>query len=286
MTISFRPMSLVLEGGGMRGLFTAGVLDCFLSQNLTFSHVFGISAGACHAASFLSGQKGRNLAVNTSFLDNWRYMSLRSLLLTRSYFGMDFMFDEIPNRLIPFDYESFFASEAVFQIGTTDCQTGKARFFDKEALERNMTILRASCSLPLISPIVRFREYKLLDGGIADPIPVRRALEVGPDRAVIVLTRNREYRKEGLSKAEWALMKVAYKKYPALLSTLSRRHETYNDTLEFIEGLEESGQAIVIRPTRPLDVDRYEKDPKKLCALYQAGYEDAHAMLETIRSFI
>lgn len=285
MTISLPPMSLVLEGGGMRGLFTAGVLDCFLGQNISFSHLFGVSAGACQATSFLSGQKGRNLAVNTSFLDNWRYMSFRSLLLTRSYFGMDFMFDEIPNRLIPFDYERFFASPSSFQIGTTDCETGKARFFDKEALDRHMTILRASCSLPLIAPIVRFREYRLLDGGIADPIPVRRALEVGPDKVVVVLTRNREYRKEGLSKAEWALMNIVYQKYPALLETLSRRHEIYNSTLDFIEGLEESGQALVIRPTRPLDVDRYEKDPKKLSALYQAGYEDGHAMLERIRSF-
>lgn len=272
------PMNLVLEGGGMRGLYTSGVLDFFLDRNLHFGYVVGVSAGACQATSYISRQKGRSKTTNTAFLDNWRYMGLRSFIFTGSYFGMKFLFDDIPNRLVPFDYDTFFNSPIQLDIGTTDCRTGTARYFDKSDLDKQCTVLRASCSLPLISPIVNFKDAPLLDGGIADPIPVRRALQHGSEKVVVILTQNHGYRKKPISNFEQTLLKIAYRKYPALIETVLKRHEHYNETLELLDTLENEGKAIIIRPTTPLEVDRYEKNPAKLLALYQRGYQDAEAI--------
>lgn len=273
--LSLLPMNLVLEGGGMRGLYTSGVLDFFLDHNLHFGYVVGVSAGACQATSYISRQKGRSKTTNTAFLDDWRYMSLRSFLLTGSYFGMKFLFDDIPNRLVPFDYNTFFESPIQLEIGTTDCRTGASRYFTKEDLDHECTVLRASCSLPLISPVVHFKDSPLLDGGIADPIPVRRALQHSDDKLVVILTQNRGYRKKAISKFERTMLHLAYRKYPAFIETVLKRHEQYNETLDLLETLESKGKAIVFRPSTPLEVDRYEKNPAKLLALYQRGYQDA-----------
>lgn len=277
---------LVLEGGGMRGLYTAGVLDFFLDQELYFDYVIGVSAGACNAASYISRQKGRNKIVNTAFVDDWRYMSLKSLLINGSLFGMDFIFDEIPNRRVPFDYETFYRSPVDFRIGVTDCLTGRPLYFDKKDLDRDFTVLRASSSLPLVAPVVHFRGYHLLDGGIADPIPVRQAMADGYPKNVIVLTRNRGYRKEPVNLWGRLALQVKYKKYPGLVKTIIKRHEIYNETLDCIEELEQRGQAVVIRPAKKLHVDRFEKNADKLLELYSQGYEDAAAAFERINSMI
>ncbi|MCX7708740.1 MAG: patatin family protein, partial [Clostridia bacterium] len=168
-------VGLVLEGGGMRGLYTAGVLECFLERGLYFNYVVGVSAGACNAASYISRQKGRNKIVNTRFVKDWRYLSLRNLLLKKSAFGMDFIFDEIPNKLVPFDFETFYKENCDFYVGATDCRTGKAVYFSKDEMKKDFDALRASSSIPLLSPIVHINSMELLDGGVADPIPIRKS---------------------------------------------------------------------------------------------------------------
>lgn len=276
-------IGLVLEGGGMRGLYTAGVLDFFLEQDLYFDYVVGVSAGACNATSYISRQKGRNKVVNTAFVNDWRYLSVKSLLINGSLFGLDFLFDEIPNRLVPFDFEAFYRSPVTFKIGTTDCETGKPVYFEKEDLDRKCTVLRASCSLPLVSPIVHYRGYDLLDGGISDPIPIRQAMADGYQKNVVVLTRNQGYQKEPVSFSEQIILKTKYRNYPELINTILKRHDIYNETLKFVDDLEEQGQVVVIRPSRKLEVDRFEKNVEKLLALYSQGYDDAVAVFEKVK---
>lgn len=266
-------VGLVLEGGGMRGLYTCGVLEFFMEKSLMFPYIVGVSAGACNAVSYITGQKGRNEKVNIEYVRDWRYMSLRNLLRTRSLFGMDFIFDEIPNKRVLFDYEAFEQSETELLVTATDCRTGKPVYFTKSEIGDRFEALRASASLPLIAPIVHYKGFELLDGGIADSIPIRKSIEDGNDKNVIVLTRNREYRKEPM-KNTW-LIRRAYHKYPELVEAVLQRYQNYNDTLDYIEQLEQEGRAVVIRPSMQLEVDRLEKNPEKLKRLLSVGYEDA-----------
>lgn len=190
-------IGLVLEGGGMRGLYTAGVLDGLTDAHWLPDYVVGVSAGADNAASYLSGQRGRNFRINTDYLKDKRYLSVHNFLRTKSLFGMDFIFHEIPNKLDPFDYKAFASCPCAFEVGVTEVETGKTAFLGREPMEKgDFSALRASSSIPVFSPIVEIDGKKYLDGGTSDPIPVRRALEWGCDRVVVVLTRERGYRKK------------------------------------------------------------------------------------------
>ncbi len=270
----------------MRGVYTAGVLDFFLEKDLIFDYVIGVSAGASNAVSYISRQKGRNKIINTAFLDDWRYMSIKSLVKKGSLFGMDFIFDEIPNHKVPFDYETFFNSPITFKVGVTDCKTGKPLYFDKSEMDKNFTALRASISLPLVSPIVHYRGYHLLDGGITDPIPVRQAISDGYRKNIVVLTRNLGYQKKPLSKPMRLLLKKKYRDYPNLIAAILNRYQIYNKTMLYIDQLEQKGQIAVIRPSKKLTVDRFEKNAGKLNALYDLGYADAAASYDRIKSVI
>ncbi|WP_042339941.1 patatin-like phospholipase family protein [Desulfosporosinus youngiae] len=277
-------IGLVLEGGGMRGLYTCGVLEYFMENDLYFNYVIGVSAGACNAASYISRQPGRNEKVIIGFIKDWRYMSFRSLLLSKSYFGMDFIFDEIPNKHVPFDFKTFYKSPGVFLVGTTDCRTGKPMYLNKDDLGKQFQALRASASLPMLSPIVNYKGYELLDGGISDSIPIRKSIQDGNTKNIIVLTRNKGYRKR--PGRFTALLKFKYKNYPHLIETMLNRYKNYNETLDYIEHLENQGKAVVIRPTQELEVDRLEKDPQKLYRLLHQGYEDTKSSYQQIREFI
>jgi len=277
-------VGLVLEGGGMRGLYTCGVLEYFMEKDLYFTYVIGVSAGACNAASYISRQQGRNEKVIIGFIKDWRYMSLRNLILSKSYFGMDFIFDEIPNKHVPFDFETFFKSPGVFLVGATDCQSGKPIYLNKDDLGEQFQALRASASLPMISPIVNYKGYELLDGGISDSIPIKKSIKDGNTKNIIVLTRNNGYRKNP-GKFN-ALLKLKYKSYPLLIETMLNRYENYNKTLDYIEELENEGKAVVIRPTKELEVGRLEKNPKKLYELLHSGYDDVKSSYERIMEFI
>lgn len=281
--IAMENVGLVLEGGGMRGLYTCGVLEFFLENDLHFNYIIGVSAGALNAVSYIAKQKGRNKKVNLNFVKDWRYMSVRNLLLKKSFFGMDFIFEEIPNKHVPFDFETFHNAECKFLVGTTDCNTGKPVYLNKEDITEGFHALRATSSLPFIAPIVNFKGYELLDGGISDSIPVVKSIEDGNEKNIIILTRNKEYRKSPMKHGR--LLNLKYKKYPKLIKTMMDRYKNYNETLEYIEKLEREGKAIVIRPSQELKVGRLEKDPEKLQKLFENGYEDAKNSYEKIMGF-
>jgi len=276
---------LILEGGGMRGIYTAGVLEYFSEHGIYFPYTIGVSAGACMGASYLSRQLGRNRIVNVNWVSDPRYISWRNLWKNGQLFGMDFIFDEIPNKLVPFDYEAFQNSPEEYVIGTTDCLTGEAVYYRKSDPGYDLLkLLRASSSLPFIAPIVEFGGRKLLDGGIADPIPLREAEKEGYKRNVLILTRNSDYRKSR-SRFPW-LLKRAYAKYPKLVETMLHRYEVYNETLAYIESQEKSGNVFVIRPQEPLVVGRMERDPRKLDALYMQGYRDAGKLMPSLQEWM
>jgi len=278
-------IGLVLEGGGMRAVYTAGVLEYFSEQGLYLPYTIGVSAGACMAASYLSRQKGRNKVVNIDWVSDPRYLSWKNWLKKRQLFGMDFIFDEIPNKLVPFDYEAFAASREELVVGTTDCETGEAVYHYKSAPGFDvLPALRASSSLPFIAPVVEYGGRPLLDGGISDPIPLRRAERDGHARNVLVLTRNEDYRKSA-NRFPW-LLRRAYGRYPEFVKTMLRRHEVYNETLEYIGKQEKAGQTFVIRPVAKLEVGRMERDPVKLGALYDQGYEDAKKLMPSLREWM
>lgn len=276
---------LVLEGGGMRGLFTGGVLDFFLEKGLEFPYVIGVSAGACNAASYLSKQPGRNLRINTEYLKDKRYLSLYSLLFKGSIFGMDMLFDIIPNQLDPFDYDAFVAYAGVYLVGTTDCATGEAVYYRiRDFREQGYAALQASSSLPLVAQQVRYEGRVLMDGGIADPIPVRRSEQDGNTKHVVVLTQHREFVKPASSSLK--AIRRKYREYPGLCAAMERRHEVYNETRRHLFELEAAGKAFVICPPEPVAISRFEKNKEKLTALYRSGYNAAAAAWPRLQRFV
>lgn len=269
--------ALVLEGGGMRGIYTAGVLEYFLDHDVEFPYVAGVSAGACHAVSYISKQKGRNRRIMIDYINDKRYLSIGNYLKERSLFGMNFIFDEIPNNLDKFDYDSFENSSSELHIGVTDVVSGESIYYNKNQIKNPNIIIRASSSLPFVSPIVEYEDKKFLDGAVSDPIPVEKAIRDGYEKMVIVLTRNLGYRK---TRSRFLnVTKRMYRKYPNLIKLMETRHEVYNRQLELIERLENEGRAIVIRPSERLQVDRFTKDKSKLEELYKMGYKDCEKIL-------
>ncbi|QPC46591.1 patatin-like phospholipase family protein [Mangrovibacillus cuniculi] len=278
--------ALVLEGGGMRGIYTGGVLDFFMEKNIRFPYTIGVSAGACNGSSLISNQPGRNKQVNIGFIHDPRYLSFRNFITKREMFGMDFLFDEIPNIHVPFDFETFFASSEEFVIGTTDVHSGKSVYFGKNdyTKESILPIIRASSSLPLMAPIVKVDGFELLDGGIVDPIPTNKARIDGYEKQVLILTRESHYRKKP-SKFS-SLLKTSYRKYPALVKAIQQRYKLYNDTMDEIEERERAGELFVIRPTRTMEVKRIDRNEKRLESLYEQGYNDAKEKYKELLDFV
>lgn len=271
-------IGLVLEGGGMRGLYTAGVLDTMMAQDWKPDYVVGVSAGACHAASFVSEQRGRAYRTNMDYLGDKRYLSVSNYLKTGSLFGMKFIFETIPDHLDIFDYEAMLSSPMEYEVGVTDVDTGKAVFYSKEALYHDCTLLSASSSIPVFSPIVEYQGRRYLDGGTAAPIPVERALEKGCDFIVAVLTRDRGYQKSPESFR--SIYRRVLRRYPAMIQALDTRHEVYAKSRELLFRLEKEGKAVVIAPETPIMLSRFEKDKKKLDALYHQGQQECRKLWE------
>lgn len=264
---------LVLEGGGLRGVFTCGVLDYFMDNGIRFPFTIGVSAGACNGLSYMSGQRGRAKASNIDLMEKYHYVGFKYLFTQKCIMDFKLLFEEFPEKIIPYDYDAYFSNPDRFVMVTTNCITGKAEYFEeKTSQERIMDIVRASSSLPFVSPITYVDGIPMLDGGIADSIPVEYAMSQGYEKLVVVLTRNRGYRKKAGS---MPLAKAVYRKYPALQKALSERNAIYNRTMDLIERLEDEGRITVIRPLKPVDVSRMEKDTDKLRALYQEGYDIA-----------
>jgi predicted patatin/cPLA2 family phospholipase len=277
-------IGIVCEGGGMRGAFTAGVLDSFMQAKFQPYEIVGVSAGASNATLFLAAQNGRAHRVNVAYVRDPRYASWRSFIRTGSYFGMDFIFDVIPNQIDPFDMEAFFQSPVRFYCGTTDIVTGKPVFFSKDQMGLKFLPLRASCALPFLSPIVNVADRQCLDGGIVDPIPYDEALKHGCDKIIIILTRPRGYHKKE-DNASKRLSAMRYSKYPKLVEAMERRARLYNHKLAKVEELEAQGIAYVIAPPKSLPVDRLSKDYEKLSATFKIGVECGTEALETITTW-
>ena len=267
-----RKMGLVLEGGGMRGVFTSGVLDAFMKYDLYFNYVVAVSAGACNGLSYISRQPRRARLSNIDMLVKYNYIGLRHLVTQGCIFDPELLYDRFPNELIPYDYDTYFASPSIFEMVVTNCNTGRAEYLTEKDGDRQrlLDICRASSSLPYVSNVIDVDGQPYLDGGIVDSIPVGRAIDMGYDRNVLVLTRNRGYRNTSKDRK---IPKFIYKKYPRLRVALSRRIAEYNHQLDMVEEMEDKGLVDVIRPLRPMDVDRIEKDEKKLEALYEEGFQ-------------
>lgn len=269
--------ALVLEGGGLRGVFTCGVLDCFMDHGVRFPFIVGTSAGACNGLSYMSGQRGRARCSNIDLMDKYHYVGFKYLLTQGCIMDYKLLFEDFPEKIIPYDYEAYFSNPTRFVMVTTNCLTGKAEYLEeKSSADRVMSIVRASSSLPFVTKITYVDGVPMLDGGIVDSIPVKYAFEQGYEDIVVVLTRNKGYRKkEGKMRAA----KAFYRKYPDLQKALYERNAVYNQTMDMIERLEEQGKITVIRPLKPVEVGRVEKDTAKLAALYDEGYEIAEQLL-------
>jgi predicted patatin/cPLA2 family phospholipase len=275
---------LVLEGGGMRGAYTAGVLEAFLENNIEFPYVIGVSAGACNAASYLSKQKGRNRKVNIGFVKDPRYLSFRNYFRNRELFGMDYVFDEIPKKIVPFDFEAFHRNNAEFVIGTTDCYTGKPVYLKRNDYKEDVLMaIRASSSLPFAAPVIDFLGHQLMDGGISDSIPIKKAKEDGYKKNVVILTRNRGYQKKP-SKFQY-FIKRKYHQYEGLCKALENRWLHYNETTEFLHSEEQNNHAFIICPKEPIKVSRIERNPLRLSQLFDQGYKDGEASIEQIEKW-
>lgn len=268
---------LVLEGGGMRGIFTVGVLDCFMDHGVRFPYTVAVSAGASNGISYISGQRGRSRFSNIDLLERYNYIGWRHFLRGRGYIDLDYLFHVYPERYYPFDYDTFFKATERFEMVVSNCLTGQAEYLEeKQDPDRLLAICKASCTLPVLCPITYVDGVPMVDGGVCDAIPVRHALERGCERLVLVLTRNKGYRK---ADKDFYLPGFIYHQYPALREQLRTRYRRYNETLDFIEQLEREGKAIVIRPEKPLRVGRTGHDPQALADLYDEGYALAERLL-------
>ena len=271
---------LVLEGGGMRAIFTVGVLDCFMDRELWFPYTIGVSAGASNGISYASRQRGRSRFSNIDLLEKYNYIGLKHFLRGKGYIDMEYLFYIYPDKYYPLDYDSYFKSTDRFVMVTSNCLTGKAEYFEeKEDPARLVDICRASCTLPVLCPVAYVDGIPMVDGGVCDAIPIRRAIEDGYPQNVIILTRNKGYRKK--EKDFW-LPGFIYRKYPAIREQLKLRYRRYNEVLDYIDELERKGEALVIRPENKIEVGRTENNPDKLAALYEEGYATGKHFIEHV----
>lgn len=276
---------LILEGGAMRGMFTAGVMDVLMEAGVAFDGVIGVSAGACFGCNYKSGQIGRVLRYNLRFCNDKRYMGARVLLREGNLYSTPFCYEEVPMIHDPFDFDAFHKNPMEFWVVCTDVRTGKPVYHRYEGLaDHRFDWIRASASMPLVSRTVQIDGQKLLDGGISDSVPVDFFESIGYDRNVVVLTQPKEYRKE--KNPLIPLMRLRYPKYPAMVDTMARRHIGYNRTLDRIADRESRGELLVIRPKAALDISKTEKDPKKLRGVYDQGREAALEALDRVRTFL
>ncbi len=266
---------LILEGGGMKGVYTAGVLDFFLDKGVLFSSVYGVSAGACHMSSYLSGQRGRALDVSIDYLDSGRYSGVRSLMATGDFFNVDMCYHLIPEYLYPYDYEAFRNYPGKAYSVVTDIASGRPEYLRIRDMRTDIDKIRASASLPLVSRNVKIDGRRYLDGGLSDSIPLQKSILDGNARNVVVMTKEVGFVRKPVPPAQLALIKARYYKYPKVYELMAGRHITYNATQEAIERQRENGRAFVIRPRKKNAVGRIERDTQKLRALYEEGYRDA-----------
>jgi predicted patatin/cPLA2 family phospholipase len=274
---------LVLEGGGSRAIYTSGVLDAFLEEGLEFPYVIGVSAGACNGASFLGKALHRQHEIMMDYIKDSRYMSFESMFKNGEYLNSEWIFNELSYDLCPLDHDQFENSDATFCTVVTNALTGKAEYLYPDSLrQRGCPEIRASCSLPLATKGTEIGGELYYDGGLADSIPLQRALEDGCQKCVVILTQHKGYVKKPMPGDAHKV----FKQYPLLADVINERHEMYNQQLIEVEAAEEAGRAFVIRPARDLECSAIEKNTVKLERIYQLGYQQAKHRMPRIREFI
>ena len=279
-------IGLCCEGGGQRVVHTCGILDFFLEKDIHFPYVVGVSAGASNTLSYVSRQIGRNWKVDIQYIKDSRFLSLKNFVKMRSIFGWDFIFRELPNNLIPFNYEQYFSSPSEHVIGVTNATTASTDYFYKSnhSAEEIMNITAASCSLPLLTPFRYINKVPYLDGGVADPIPIQKAFDDGCKKCVVILTQPHGYRKEPFKHLK--LIKKMFKGYDQLQKLMISRHNMYNDTLDLLETLENQGKVFILRPEKPLEVGRTTKNTEKLVKLFNQGFSQAKQKFQSLKNWI
>lgn len=276
-------VGLVLEGGAMRGMYTAGVLDVFLEKCISVDAVVGVSAGALFGVNYLSRQKGRVIRYNKRFNSDKNYMGLRPLLREGNIVSTKYAYEEVPRKLDPFDDESYKKSGIPFYAVVTDIETGEPEYIQVYSAFEQMDVLRASGSMPFVSKPVLYNNKMYLDGGISDSIPFQWLSSQGYDKLIVILTRDMEYRKKPMSSS---LIKLFYKKQPLLSEKLLKRHDVYNKSVELLKQWENEGKVFVIRPSKPIEIGRIETNPDKLQEVYDLGLKDATESLLELQKYI
>ena len=276
---------IVLEGGALRSIYTSGVCDALLEGNVMPDYLVGVSAGIAYGVSYLSRQSRRNLEVVTRYAPDSRYMGLHNLKdpENMSYFGRKFVFETIPNELVPFDYDTFAAFPGQVEAGLTNLNTGKADFVDVPRSPRFSFVLQASCAMPLMFPVYRIGGEPYLDGGVADAVPWKHALEKGCDRLIVVLSRPQDFRRTPDSTLP--LIRKKYRKFPAFVAAMEDRADRYNEDREELFEAERQGKVLIFAPKSVLGVSRTERDPEKLRMLWAAGYQDAVERMDEVRMY-
>ncbi|MGF9977263.1 patatin family protein [Viridibacillus arvi] len=283
MQVNVKDTSLVLEGGTFRTLFTSGVLDAFLDEEIMMPHVVGISAGAINACSYVSEQKERSLRVLVNYRHDKRYIGIRNFWRERSLFGLDFAYNIIPNELDKFDWDRFQQFEGTVKFGVTNAYTGAIEYMDALDMDKECTLLRATCAIPVLFPEIKINGIPYYDGGLADPIPIQHLVDEGFGKHVLVLTRPKGYRKV-IDRQSKLVMKLLRKRYPNLVKSMEQRVEHYNASLDYCERLENEGRAFIFRPDAPLN--SFEKDLTQMRANYDMGYKKAAKQMDELKAFL
>lgn len=274
--------SLILEGGTFRPIFSAGIMDALLDNDIIFPYCIGVSAGITNGFSYISKQKRRNLEILENYRNDKRYLGARNFLKCKSLFGLDFLFEEVPNKLHPFDMDTFLNYEGTVLVGVTNAKTGKTEYLDGKSIDEKCLMLRATCAIPLFFPAIEINNNFYYDGGLCDPIPIMKAIEDKNEKHLIILTRPQGYIKE-FSKNNVLVSKLLKKKYPNLKYGLLTRHDLYNERVKYCEQLEKEGKALILRPSSIESIDSFEKDVTKLQAAYNHGYNLAIENLNKIK---
>lgn len=276
---------MVFEGGAFRTIFSCGVMDAFIENDIYPDYVIGTSAGAAYSPSYLARQKERNLKIITEYVNDKRYMGMNNLIdkNNRSLYGLEFAYETIPNELVPFDYDAFEKWGGEFYAVCTNVLTGKAEYFPYDGKDKTNLVLKATCALPKLFPYIYINDTPYLDGGLSDSIPYEKAFADGCDRVVVVLTREAGYKKTTSSSTK--IMARTYLNYPELAKDLVHRAGRYNRCLRKLEHLEKQGKVIVIRPTSTKGFSRLEKNIDKINALYNDGYNKGLAISDTVKAY-
>ena len=274
--------SLVLEGGSFRALFSAGIMDALLDSDIIFPYCIGVSAGISNCYSYISKQKSRNINIMEKYRNDKRYMGIKNILKEGSLFGLKFIFEDIPNKLELYDYDTFRKFDGKMVVGVSNAITGKAEYFNGLDVNEKADLVKATCAIPVLFPAIKIGNNKYYDGGLCDPIPIRKAILDGNNKHLIILTNAKGYKLKS-EKINILVARFLKKKYPKIIKSLLSRHINYNETLEFCEKLEKEGKAIIFRPSSDKILKSFEKNIKKIRLTYEDGYNMTMLRLDEIK---